>query len=146
MKSMDRGFEPPLGKTVFGALPGEGHSYHVRQGEGPAVTRTPDGSFHVAYVRIKDDGDRGAAGSEAGVEILYQESFSDPFRAGREYQELVDYAPGLPDEPDSPGLAERRRAYLERDLLERKIEEQQEKRRYIVEQHDEDLRAFGLKE
>ena len=142
MEFMDRSFEPPLGKTVFGVLPGEGHSYRVRRGEGPAVTRTPDGSFHVAYVRIKDDGDRGAG----GVEILYQESFSDPFRAGREYQELVDYAPGLPDEPDSPGLAERRRAYLEGDLLERKIEEQQEKQRYLVEQHDEDLRAFGLKE
>ncbi len=137
MKFMDRSFEPPLGKTVFGALPGEGHAYHVRQGEGPAVTMTPDGSYHVAYVKVRGEG---------GVEILYQESFSDPFKAGREYQELVDYAPGLPDEPDSPGLAERRRAYLERDLLERKIEEQQEKRRYLVEQYDEDLRAFGLKE
>ena len=137
MRSMDRSFEPPLGKTIFGVLPGEGHSYHVRRGEGPAVTRTPDGSYHVAYVKFRDEG---------SVEILYQESFSDPFRAGREYQELVDYAPGLPEEPDAPGLAERRRAYLKGDLLERKIEEQQEKQRYLVEHYDEDLGAFGLKE
>lgn len=138
MRFMDsRNFEPSLGEAVFGLLPGEGHSYHVRQGEGPAVTRTPDGSYHVAYVRI-------VAGGE--VEILYQESFSDPFRAGREYQELVAYAPEPPDEPDSPGLVARRREYLRKDLLERKIEEQQDKQRYLVEQYDEDLKAFGLKD
>jgi hypothetical protein len=146
MRSMGRSFEPPLGETIFGALPGEGYSYHVRRGEGPAVTKTPDGSYHVAYVRITDAEGGAIGGADGGVEVLYQESFSDPFRAGREYQELVDYAPALPEEPDARGLAERRRAYLKRDLLERKIEEQQEKRRYLVEQHDEDLGAFGLKE
>ncbi|MDP9438795.1 MAG: hypothetical protein M3P49_08625, partial [Actinomycetota bacterium] len=78
------------------------------------------------------------------VEIVYQESFSDPFRAGREYQELAAYAPELPDDP--PGIAARRREYLSRDLLERKLEEQRETQRYLVEDHEDDLRALGLKD
>ncbi|MDP9481011.1 MAG: hypothetical protein M3R38_35990 [Actinomycetota bacterium] len=142
----------PLLARIYAIMPGSGVAAHVVQGEGPVATRTPDGSYHVAYVRTHDpepDGgaDERASSREIGVEVVYQESFSDPFQAGIEYQELVNYAPEPPELPDDPpGLAERRRAAKERDLIEKKLERQEADRAYLVEGYDDDRRRLGLGE
>lgn len=143
-----------LAKLVYGAMPGglEGAVMMCMiEGEGPVATKTRDGAYHVAYARLAYGDDPEGAWQEErpppGVKILYQETFSDPFRAGTEYRELYDFYVGvvreLPGEP--PGLAEKRRRYHESDLIERKLEEQRDTQRYMIEGLDDDLEAFGLK-
>jgi hypothetical protein len=145
---MGRAMVPLLAK-IYARMPGNGVAAHVVQREGPVATRTPDGSYHVAYVRIHDpepDDDQ-APSREIGVEVVYQESFSDPFQAGIEYQELIAYAPEPAELPgDPPGLAERRRVARSRDLIEKKLERQEADRRYLVESYDDDRRRLGLGE
>ena len=131
-----------LANLVYGAMPG-GHggaaSLHIRDDEGPVATKTRDGSYHVAYVRLAHDPAR--PGAPPVVTLVYQETFSDAFKAGVEYQELVGYAPDVVV-AEGEGLD----SYRGRDLIERKLEEQEDSRRYLVEQYDDDLEAFGLKD
>ncbi len=142
-----------LARLVYGAMPGGlpgGVSLHIRDDEGPVATKTRDGSYHVAYVRLAHDpgateGDatEGCEPREAPeVRVLYQETFSDPFRAGAEFQELVAYAPKLvlPD-----GGHEHRPDSLE-ELLRLKREIEEETTRWLVEDSDDDMKALGLKE
>ncbi len=116
-------------EEVSRALPGAYEGASLRDGRGPVITRTPDGSWHVSYVSFDDDPEEGPS-----LEVLYQESFESPFRAGREYQEWVERLPKMPGQMTFPSAE---------DLLAFKLELQAADRRDLVRDAEADLLDSG---
>lgn len=112
-------------------LPGEHREYYIAEDQGPVTTVTEDGCYHISYVVVCYD----EQGCISGLDVRYQESYEDPYRAGIEFQELKEYAP---EPSDAPGPATANR----RDLLEMKISHQHSHQRWLVEEADEDLRIL----
>lgn len=120
-----------LHQCIARQLPGEHRDYYIGDDQGPVATVTEDGAHHISYVVVCYD----EQGQIRGLDVRYQESYEDPYRAGVEFAELKEYAP-VP--ADAPGADPANR----RDLLEMKISHQQSHQRWLVEDADEDLRII----